>query len=230
MEIVMDAIKTVNLFKVYHQGDSEIIALNNISLSIEYGSFVAITGESGSGKSTLLNVLACMDFPDSGKLFIDGIEISNDDRLLSRIRNETIGMIFQGYHLLPMLTVKENIMMPWSFSGRKVIENDIEDLLNSLFLKERESHLPSELSGGQQQRVAIGRALINRPRILLADEPTGNLDKKTSEEIMLLLIKLWKQYGMTMIIVTHSDIIASQAGRCLYMEDGKIIGDEIKNY
>ncbi|MBQ6026825.1 MAG: ABC transporter ATP-binding protein [Lachnospiraceae bacterium] len=215
-----------NLKKIYLQGDAKIKALDGVDFTIEQGSFVAITGESGSGKSTLINVLGCMDVPTSGTVLLNGEPIRQDDAYLSKIRSEKIGMIFQDYHLLPMLTAEENILMPVSFAGGNVKFNDLNKLIVRLGLKGREKHLPSELSGGQQQRVAIGRALINHPQLLLADEPTGNLDKKTSTEITNLLLELRKEYNMTLIIVTHSEKVANLADRQIIMDDGKIISDE----
>ena len=215
-----------NLKKIYLQGDAKIKALDGVDFTIEQGSFVAITGESGSGKSTLINVLGWMDVPTSGTVLLNGEPIRQDDAYLSKIRSEKIGMIFQDYHLLPMLTAEENILMPVSFAGGNVKFNDLNKLIVRLGLKGREKHLPSELSGGQQQRVAIGRALINHPQLLLADEPTGNLDKKTSTEITNLLLELRKEYNMTLIIVTHSEKVANLADRQIIMDDGKIISDE----
>lgn len=225
----MNVLETKNICKIYHQGDVEIKALDNVSLEIEKGSFVAITGESGSGKSTLVNILGCMDHPTSGNFLICNEEVKQEDVILSKIRGEKIGMIFQGFHLLPMLTVEENILMPGRFAGKKTDEKEVRELIEKLSLKGRENHLPSELSGGQQQRVAIGRALINKPEILLADEPTGNLDKKTSEEIMNLLVSMKKDYNMTLVVVTHSTKIAEMADRMILMEDGRIVKDERKN-
>lgn len=225
----MNILETKNICKIYHQGEVEIKALDNVSLEIEKGSFVAITGESGSGKSTLVNILGCMDQPTSGKLLICNEEVTKVDATLSKIRGEKIGMIFQGFHLLPMLTVEENILMPGRFAGKKTDGKAVGELIEKLSLNGRETHLPSELSGGQQQRVAIGRALINKPEILLADEPTGNLDKKTSEEIMNLLVSMKKDYNMTLVVVTHSAKIAEMADRRILMEDGRIVKDERKN-
>lgn len=218
-----------NLRKEYHQGEVTVYALDGVSLKIEKGSFVAITGESGSGKSTLLNILACMDVPTSGKVYFDGKTIPNDDRGLAMLRGSRFGMIFQAFHLLPMLTAEENMVMPVRFAGGKVDEKIKDQLLKRLGLEGRENHLPSQLSGGQQQRVAIGRALINHPQILFADEPTGNLDKKNSEEIIQLMIELKKEFDMTLVVVTHSEKIAEMADRRIYMEDGRIIKDEQRN-
>lgn len=222
----MKVLETKEICKYYHQGDTEIKAVDNVSMAIEKNSFVAITGESGSGKSTLINILGCMDKPTSGKLLICNEEVMQEDIQLSKIRGEKIGMIFQAFHLLPMLTAEENILMPGRFTGIKTKREDVQELMEKLSLKGREKHLPAELSGGQQQRVAIGRALINKPEILLADEPTGNLDKKTSIEIMNLLMTMKRDYNMTLVIVTHSSGIAEMADRRIIMEDGKIIRDE----
>lgn len=225
----MNILEAKNVCKLYHQGKVEIKALDNVNLMIEKGSFVAITGESGSGKSTLINIFGCMDKPTSGKLLICDEEVMPDDDRLSKIRGEKVGMIFQGFHLLPMLTVEENILMPGRFAGKKTNEKDVKELIEKLSLNGREKHLPSELSGGQQQRVAIGRAIINKPEILLDDEPTGNLDKKTGNEIMNILVNMKNEYDMTLVIVTHSAKIAAMADRRVIMEDGKIVKDEKKN-
>jgi len=218
-----------HLVKKYQQGETNVTALDDVSLEIKRGSFVAITGESGSGKSTLLNVLGCMDVPTSGTVVIDGTLVPHDDKSLSLLRSSKIGMFFQSFHLLPMLTAEENIIMPVQFAGGKVSQAEKDDLMEKLGLKGREKHLPSQLSGGQQQRVAIGRALMNHPQILFADEPTGNLDKKNSEEIINLMITLKNEYHMTLIVVTHSEKIAQMADRRIYMEDGKIVKDEYRN-
>lgn len=225
----MIVLSAENLVKEYQQGETKINALAGVSLSVEKGCFVVITGESGSGKSTLLNILGCMDIPTSGKVYIDGKPVPRDDKALSKLRNGKTGMIFQAFHLLPMLTAEENITMPVRFAGGKVVEEEKRELMRLLGLEGREKHLPSQLSGGQQQRVAIGRALINRPQILFADEPTGNLDKKNSDEIIRLLMCLRKKYDMTLVIVTHSEKIAQMADRRIYMEDGRIVKDERKD-
>lgn len=224
----MTALSCENLKKVYKQGETDVLALNEVTLEIESGSFVAITGESGSGKSTLLNILACMDVPTEGTVKIGDERVPTDDRALSEIRNSKIGMIFQSFHLLPMLTAEENISLPISFAGGHVEKKDVRELLDKLGLSGRGTHLPSQLSGGQQQRVAIGRALIHKPQILFADEPTGNLDKKNSEEIISLMKTMKEEYHMTLVMVTHSDTIACMAERRIIMEDGRIVGD-IKN-
>lgn len=223
----MKIIKATDLTKIYKQGEDEVKALDGVSLDIEEGSFVAITGESGSGKSTLLNILGCMDKPTSGSVVIDSIE-AKDDKAITKLRCEKIGMIFQAFHLLPMLTAEENICMPGQFSGHVIEKDELEMLFRDLGLEGREKHLPSQLSGGQQQRVAIGRALANKPKILFADEPTGNLDKKNSNEIISLMLKMKEKYNMTLVMVTHSEKIAEMADRRIYMEDGRIISDELQ--
>lgn len=224
----MELIKAVSLVKQYGQGDVAVTALDNVSLSVEKGTFVAITGESGSGKSTLLNILGGMDRPTSGEVCLDGKQLPESDRELAALRGKDIGMVFQNYHLLPMLTAEENIEVPVRFAGKTVKAEEVEVLFEQLGLVGREHHLPSELSGGQQQRVAIGRALINHPKVLLADEPTGNLDKKTGEEIVTLLLRLKESYGMTLVMVTHNEKIAALADRIIHMEDGKIVSDEVR--
>ncbi len=216
------------IVKEYKQGDNSVFALNGVDISFEEGSFVAITGESGSGKSTLLNILSGMDVSTEGTVYFQGEEIPKNDKELSKFRANKIGMIFQSFHLLPMLTAEENLLLPGRFAGNEISPEEICKLMKELGLEGREKHLPSELSGGQQQRVAIGRGLVNNPRILFADEPTGNLDKKNSEEIMELLMRLQKQRKMTLIVVTHSEKIAELADRRIYMEDGKILRDEVR--
>lgn len=224
----MELIKAISLVKQYGQGDVAVTALDNVSLSVEKGTFVAITGESGSGKSTLLNILGGMDRPTSGEVCLDGKQLPESDRELAALRGKDIGMVFQNYHLLPMLTAEENIEVPVRFAGKTVKAEEVKVLFEQLGLVGREHHLPSELSGGQQQRVAIGRALINHPKVLLADEPTGNLDKKTGEEIVTLLLRLKESYGMTLVMVTHNEKIAALADRIIHMEDGKIVSDEVR--
>lgn len=224
----MEVIKAVSLVKRYGQGDVAVTALDNVSLSVEKGTFVAITGESGSGKSTLLNILGGMDRPTSGEVWLDGKQLPEKDKELAALRGKDIGMVFQNYHLLPMLTAEENIEVPVRFAGKAVKAEAVQVLFEQLGLAGREHHLPSELSGGQQQRVAIGRALINHPKVLLADEPTGNLDKKTGEEIVRLLLRLKEHYGMTLVMVTHNEKIAALADRIIHMEDGKIVSDEVR--
>lgn len=216
------------IVKEYKQGENSVFALNGVDVSFEEGSFVAITGESGSGKSTLLNILSGMDVSTEGTVYFQGEEIPKNDKELSKFRANKIGMIFQSFHLLPMLTAEENLLLPGRFAGNEIPAEEIRKLMKELGLEGREKHLPSELSGGQQQRVAIGRGLVNNPRILFADEPTGNLDKKNSEEIMELLMRLQEQRKMTLIVVTHSEKIAELADRRIYMEDGKILRDEVR--
>lgn len=224
----MSILGTKGVVKEYKQGEDRVFALNGVDVSFEEGSFVAITGESGSGKSTLLNILSGMDIPTSGTVYVEGKEIPRNDKELSKFRANKIGMVFQSFHLLPMLTAEENLLLPGRFAGNDVTKEKVEKILKELSIEGRGKHLPCELSGGQQQRVAIGRALVNDPKILFADEPTGNLDKKNSEEIIHLLMQLKKQRKMTLIIVTHSEKIAELAERRIYMEDGKILRDEVK--
>lgn len=223
----MTVIEGRNLVKEYKQGEDCVKALDGVNISVSEGEFVAITGESGSGKSTLLNILGCMDLPTSGEVFINGEKVTEKDSEISKVRNEEIGMVFQAFHLLPMLTAEENIAMPARFAGKKVSDEEVDKLLKELSLEKRGKHLPSELSGGQQQRVAIGRALANNPKILFADEPTGNLDKKNSEEIIALLLKIKEERNMTLVLVTHSEKIAKLASRRIYMEDGRIVREEV---
>lgn len=224
----MTILAAKGLVKDYKQGENHVYALNGVDVSFEEGAFVAITGESGSGKSTFLNILSGMDVPTFGKVFVEGKEMSKNDKELSKFRANKIGMVFQSFHLLPMLTAEENLLLPSRFTGNDISKEKVEKILKELSLEGRGKHLPCELSGGQQQRVAIGRALINNPKILFADEPTGNLDKKNSEEIINLLIQLKEQRKMTLIMVTHSEKIAELAERRIYMEDGKILRDEVK--
>ncbi len=217
-----------NLIKQYGQGEVTVNAVNGVNLTVESGTFLAITGESGSGKSTLLHILGGMDRPTSGKVLLDGKALPEEDKELAKLRGKEISMVFQGYHLLPMLTAEENVEIPVRFSGGTVKKEELKELFEQLGLSGREGYLPSELSGGQQQRVAIGRALVNHPKILLADEPTGNLDKKTGEEIVALLLRLKELYGMTLIMVTHNEKIATMADRIIQMEDGSIVRDEVR--
>ena len=220
----MEILKVENLTKIYGKGDNKVVALDNISFSVEKGEFVAIVGASGSGKSTLLHMLGGVDKPTSGKVFIDGTDIFNlNDDKLSIFRRRQIGLIYQFYNLLPILNVEENMVLPMSLDNRKVSNEDKEKMLKILGLSERKNHLPNELSGGQQQRVAIGRALITNPTIVLADEPTGNLDSKSSDEIVTLLKKTNKDLKQTIIMITHNMEIASLADRIIKIEDGKII-------
>ena len=223
----MEILRVENLSKVYGKGDSKVVAIENISFSIQKGEFVAIVGASGSGKSTLLHLIGGVDRPTSGKVFIDGKDIyqMNDDNL-AIFRRRQVGLIYQFYNLIPILNVEENITLPCDLDGKKVNRQKLNELLKTLGLEERKNHLPNELSGGQQQRVAIGRALINNPSIILADEPTGNLDSKAGEKIVNLLKKSNKEYNQTIIMITHNIEIAKIADRIIKIEDGKIIRDE----
>lgn len=220
----MEILRVENLTKTYGKGESEVKAVDNVSFSVEKGEFVAIVGSSGSGKSTLLHLLGGVDRPTSGKVFVDGKDIYtlNDDNL-AIFRRRQVGIIYQFYNLIPILNVKENITLPCDLDGNKVDEKRLNDLLISLGLENRKKYLPNQLSGGQQQRVSIGRALINNPAIILADEPTGNLDSKSSEEIVELLKMTNKKYKQTIIMITHNLEIANEADRILTIEDGKII-------
>lgn len=225
----MSILEGRNLVKEYKQGNNTLYALDKVNVSINESEFVAIVGESGSGKSTLLNVLSGMDIPTSGEVFYNNEPLPHENKELAELRAKEIGVIFQSFHLLPMLTAEENILLPLKFLKKSSVDNKDEELgklLDELSLTGREKHLPSELSGGQQQRVAIARALINRPKLLFADEPTGNLDKKTSFEIINLMISLREKYNMTLVVVTHSDKIAELAERKISMEDGRIVYDE----
>ena len=210
----MELLRVENLSKSYGKGEAKVDALKNINLSIKKGEFIAIVGPSGSGKSTLLHLLGGVDKPTSGNVFINDINIYDlKEKDLAIFRRRNVGLIYQFYNLIPVLTVKENILLPAELDNRKIDKEYLEDLLKTLDLKERENHLPSELSGGQQQRTSIGRALINRPSIVLADEPTGNLDSKNSKEIVELLKVSVKKYNQTLIMITHDTNIALQAYR-----------------
>lgn len=222
----MEILRVENLCKVYGKGENKIKAVDNVSFSVQKGDFVAIVGASGSGKSTLLHLLGGVDRPTSGKVFIDNVDIySLDNDKLAIFRRREVGLIYQFYNLIPILNVKENITLPSDLDNQKVDGEKLDNLLNMLNLKNRENHLPNELSGGQQQRVAIGRAIINNPAIVLADEPTGNLDSKASDEIIALLKMQNEKYKQTIIIITHDLEIASMANRIMTIEDGKIISD-----
>ncbi len=223
----MSILKIEKLNKIYGKGNNKVVAVDNASFSVEKGEFVAIVGASGSGKSTLLHLIGGVDRPTSGKVIIDGVDIySLKDDELSIFRRRQIGLIYQFYNLIPILNVKENITLPIELDSNKVNKERLEEVLKLLNLKNREMHLPNELSGGQQQRVAIARAIINNPAIILADEPTGNLDKNTSEEIISLLKLSNKKFKQTIIMITHDLEIASNADRVITIEDGKIIKDE----
>ena len=222
----MEILKVEKLSKVYGKGETKINAVDNISFSVSKGEFVAIVGASGSGKSTLLHLMGGVDRPTSGKVFIDGVDIyaMNNDAL-AIFRRRQVGLIYQFYNLIPILNVVENITLPCKLDNKKVDENHLNDLLKTLSLENRKNHLPNELSGGQQQRVSIGRAIINNPALVLADEPTGNLDSKASDEIISLLKKSNQKYNQTIIVITHDLEIANEANRIITIEDGKIISD-----
>ena len=224
----MEILKVEHLCKSYGKGENLVKAVNDVSFSVNKGEFVAIVGASGSGKSTLLHLLGGVDRPTSGKVFIDGKDIYtlNDDNL-AIFRRRQVGLIYQFYNLIPILNVEENITLPCNLDGKVVKKEKLDDLLKTLKLEERRKHLPNELSGGQQQRVSIGRAVINEPAIMLADEPTGNLDSKASEEIISLLRLSNKKYNQTVIIITHDEKIALEADRIITIDDGKIIKDEM---
>lgn len=223
----MEILRAENLTKKYGKGENEVIAVDNVSFSVEKGEFLAIVGSSGSGKSTLLHLLGGVDRPTSGKVYVDGKDIYslNDDNL-AIFRRRQVGIIYQFYNLIPILNVEENITLPCDLDGNKVDEQRLNELLKSLGLENRRKHLPNELSGGQQQRVSIGRAMINNPAIILADEPTGNLDSKASEEIVELLKLTNKKYKQTIIMITHNLEIANEADRVLTIEDGRIIKEK----
>ncbi len=225
----MEILIANNLTKIYGKDDTAVTAVNHIDLTIQKGEFTAIVGASGSGKSTLLHLLGGVDTPTEGQVIIDGENIYDlKDEKRSILRRRKIGFIFQTYNLIPVLTVKENIVMPVLLDGNKVDDKEVDDLIELLGLTERKNHLPNQLSGGQQQRVAIGRAVINKPAIIIADEPTGNLDKKNSEEIMALLTKAVKETGQTLVLVTHEMDIAAMADRIIHLEDGSIVSDTAK--
>ena len=215
-----------DLTREYGFGDNKVIALNHVSFSVEEGEFVTILGPSGSGKSTLLHLLGGVDKPTSGKVYIGGQSIYEmKERELTAFRRREIGQIYQFYNLIPVLNVEENICLPMLLDHRQAERKDLDELLDLLGLTERVNHLPSELSGGQQQRVAIGRALISKPKLILADEPTGNLDQKNSREIIKLFRELNEKYGQTILLITHDEKIAEHAERILVIEDGQIVKD-----
>ncbi len=224
----MDILKIENLSKIYGEGENQVKALDNVSFSVPKGQFVAIIGPSGSGKSTLLHILGGVDRPTSGKVYLDGQDVyaQNEDQL-AIFRRRQVGLIYQFYNLIPVLNVTENITLPVLMDGKKVDKKYLQELIGLLSLDGREKHLPNELSGGQQQRVSIGRALINNPAVMLADEPTGNLDSKNSHEIVELLKLSNKKYGQTLIVITHDDSIALQADRIITINDGKIASDRL---
>ena len=223
----MEILRCENLTKEYGEGNTKIKALDNVSFSVEKGEFVSIIGPSGSGKSTLLHILGGVDKPTSGKVFIEDTDIHslNEDKL-AIFRRRQIGLIYQFYNLMPVLNVDENIMLPHLLDGRKMDPERLDKIVEQIGLTERRKNLPSQLSGGQQQRVSIGRAMFNKPAIVLADEPTGNLDRKTGEEIMKLLKESNRKQKQTLILITHDESIALQADRIIYIEDGKLTRDE----
>lgn len=224
----MAVLEVKDLTKVYGQGESKVEALKSISFSVERGEFVAIIGASGSGKSTLMNQIGGIDNPTSGSVKIEDKEITKmDEDELSIFRRRNIGMVYQFYNLIPTLTTEENIMLPWLLDGRKENRQKLDEIINALGLKERAKHLPGEMSGGQQQRTSIGRALINDPAFILADEPTGNLDSKTGAEIMDLLKYSNQKFHQTILLITHDEKIALQTDRIITMKDGSIVGDEV---
>lgn len=225
----MKILETKNLCKTYGEGDTLVKALDNVSFSVEQGEFIAIVGPSGSGKSTLLHILGGVDVPTSGEVIINGTKISDlDETALAIFRRRQIGLIYEFYNLIPILTVEENLTLPLLLDGRKPDQKQIEMLVEKLGLENRLKHLPNELSGGQQQRVSIGRALLNSPALLLADEPTGNLDSENSKEIIKLLRQFNKENKQTVIIITHDERIALSADRVIEINDGKILRDEVR--
>ena len=222
----MEILKVENLTKIYGKDTTKVVALDNVSFSVEKGEFVAIVGASGSGKSTLLHLIGGVDRPTFGKVFIDGKNIFNfDDDKLAIFRRRQIGLIYQFYNLIPILNVEENITLPLALDNREIDKNSLNDMLKLLGLQNRRNHLPNELSGGQQQRTSIGRALITNPALILADEPTGNLDTKASDEIVALLKKSNKELNQTIIMITHNMEIAKFADRIIKIEDGKIAAE-----
>lgn len=224
----MEILRVENLCKTYGKDENEVKALDNVSFSVKKGEFIAIIGPSGSGKSTLLHILGGVDKPTSGKVYMDGSDVyAQNEEQLAIFRRRQVGLIYQFYNLIPVLNVTENITLPVLMDGQKVNEERLKELITTLKLNGRENHLPNQLSGGQQQRVSIGRALMNAPAVVLADEPTGNLDSKNSQEIVDLLKMSNQKYDQTLIIITHDENIALQADRILAIEDGKIIRDEV---
>ena len=223
----MEILRIENLTKTYGEGSTQVKALDNVSFSVEKGEFLAIIGPSGSGKSTLLHIIGGVDRPTSGKVFMGGQDVyAQDEEQLAVFRRRQVGLIYQFYNLIPVLNVVENMTLPVLMDGSLVNEDRLEELLETLQLKDRRNNLPNQLSGGQQQRVSIGRALMNAPAVVLADEPTGNLDSKNSQEIVELLKMSNERYGQTLIIITHDENIALQAHRIIAIEDGRIVRDE----
>ena len=224
----MEILKVEHLKKTYGEGEAATRALDDVSFSVEEGEFVAIVGSSGSGKSTLLHLIGGVDRPTSGHVLLNGADVyARSDEELAVFRRRQVGLIYQFYNLIPVLNVRENITLPILMDGRKVNEKRLQDMIHTLHLEGREKHLPNQLSGGQQQRVSIGRALMNAPAVVLADEPTGNLDSRNSHEIMGLLKESNKAYDQTLIMITHDESIALQADRIIAIEDGRITRDEV---
>ncbi|MBQ6539465.1 MAG: ABC transporter ATP-binding protein [Oscillospiraceae bacterium] len=223
----MEIMRIENLTKIYGSGENEVRALDGVSFSVEKGEFIAIIGPSGSGKSTLLHILGGVDRPTSGKVYMDGQDVyAQNEEQLAIFRRRNVGLVYQFYNLIPVLNVVENMTLPVLMDGRKVNEERLNELLETLSLTGRKNNLPNQLSGGQQQRVSIGRALMNAPAVVLADEPTGNLDSKNSQEIVELLKLSNRKYGQTLMVITHDESVALQADRIIAIEDGRIIRDE----
>ncbi len=224
----MELLRVEHLCKTYGTGENQVKALDDVSFSVNRGEFVAIIGPSGSGKSTLLHLLGGVDKPTSGKVFVDGCDVyAQNEEKLAIFRRRQVGLIYQFYNLIPVLDVVENMTLPVQLDGQKVNQKRLGELLDTLGLRGRERHLPNQLSGGQQQRVSIGRALMNAPAVVLADEPTGNLDSKNSQEIVELLRLSNRTYHQTLIVITHDESLALQADRIIAIEDGKIVRDEV---
>lgn len=224
---LMELLKVENLCKVYGKGENEVRAVDGVSFSVPKGQMVAIVGASGSGKSTLLHMIGAVDRPTSGKIFLDGQDVfQQNSRELAIFRRRQVGLIYQFYNLIPVLTAEENITLPILMDGRKPDKEHLDKILDMLGLKERRDHLPSQMSGGQQQRVSIGRAIFTSPQVILADEPTGNLDSKNSAEIMELFRRSNRELKQTILIITHDENIAEQCDRIIVLSDGRIISDE----
>ena len=224
----MELLRVEHLCKTYGTGENQVKALDDVSFSVNRGEFVAIIGPSGSGKSTLLHLLGGVDKPTSGKVYVDGCDVyAQNEEKLAIFRRRQVGLIYQFYNLIPVLDVVENMTLPVQLDGQKVNQQRLGELLDTLGLRGRERHLPNQLSGGQQQRVSIGRALMNAPAVVLADEPTGNLDSKNSQEIVELLRLSNRTYHQTLIVITHDESLALQADRIIAIEDGKIVRDEV---
>jgi len=228
MEDIMDLLRIEHLSKIYGKGDNEVRALDDLTFSVPKGQMTAVIGPSGSGKSTLLHILGGVDRPTSGKVFLDGQDVyAQNNHNLAIFRRRQVGLIYQFYNLIPVLDAEENITLPMIMDGKKPSPEQVTDMLRLMGLEERRHHLPSQLSGGQQQRVSIGRALFTSPSVILADEPTGNLDSKNSAEVISLLRKSNREFNQTMIIITHDDNIALQCDRIIALSDGKIVRDEL---